>query len=81
MKALECSQHFSHYNPMGAISCHGNQFQSDLAQNLMQPFPHPNDASDKIWLPSAHWSPRGVTVYISEYGDELALYVYFSALP
>ena len=26
------------------------EFWSDLAQNLMQPFPHPNDASDKIWL-------------------------------
>ena len=22
MKALACSQHFSHYNPMGAIRCH-----------------------------------------------------------
>ena len=25
MKLLECSQHFPHYNPMGAICCHGNQ--------------------------------------------------------
>ena len=25
MKALEWTQHFSHYNPMGAICCHGNQ--------------------------------------------------------
>ena len=25
MKALACSQHFSHYNPMGAIRCHGHQ--------------------------------------------------------
>ena len=25
MKALECSQHFPHYNPMGAISCQGHQ--------------------------------------------------------
>ena len=25
MKVLECSQHFPHYNPMGAICCHGNQ--------------------------------------------------------
>ena len=25
MKALECSQHFPHYNPMWAICCHGNQ--------------------------------------------------------
>ena len=28
---------------------HGNQVLN-LHQNLMQPFPHPNDASDKIWL-------------------------------
>ena len=25
IKALECSQHFPNYNPMGAISCHGHQ--------------------------------------------------------
>ena len=25
MKELEGSQDFSHYNPMGAICCHGNQ--------------------------------------------------------
>ena len=25
MKALEWSQHFPHYNPMGAVCCHGNQ--------------------------------------------------------
>ena len=37
MKALEWTQHFPHYNPMGAIRCHGHQ-SSDLAQNLMQPF-------------------------------------------
>ena len=24
-KALECSQHFPHYIPMGPIRCHGNQ--------------------------------------------------------
>ena len=29
MKALECSQRFPHYNPMGAIRCHGHQ-SSDL---------------------------------------------------
>ena len=29
MKALACSQHFPHYNPMGAIRCHGHQ-SSDL---------------------------------------------------
>ena len=25
MKALLCSQHFPHYNPMGTIRCHGHQ--------------------------------------------------------
>ena len=25
MKELEWSQHFPHYNPMGAIRCHGHQ--------------------------------------------------------
>ena len=25
IRALECSQHFPHYNPMGAIRCHGQQ--------------------------------------------------------
>ena len=29
MKELACSQHFPHYNPMGAIRCHGHQ-SSDL---------------------------------------------------
>ena len=32
MKELECSQDFSHYNPMGAICCHGNQ-----SSNLIWP--------------------------------------------
>ena len=58
MKALEWTQHFPHYNPMGAIRCHGHQFRSDLAQNLMQPFPHPNDGSDKISLQLARWLRR-----------------------
>ena len=34
------------------------EFQSDLAQNLMQPFPHPNGGSDKISLRLAHWLQR-----------------------
>ena len=32
------------------------EFSSYLAQNLMQAFPHPDDASDRIWLQSAPWS-------------------------
>ena len=34
------------------------EFWFDPAQNLMQPFPHPNDASDKIWLQSVCWFQR-----------------------
>ena len=30
MKALECSQHFPHYNPMGAICCHGHQSSNPI---------------------------------------------------
>ena len=30
MKALECSQHFSHYKPMGAIRCHGHQSSNPI---------------------------------------------------
>ena len=28
--ALECSQHFPHYNPMGAICFHGNQSSNPI---------------------------------------------------
>ena len=34
------------------------EFQSDLARNILQPFPLPNDASEKNWLQSAHWLRR-----------------------
>ena len=30
MKKLACSQHFPHYNPMGAIRCHGNQSSNPI---------------------------------------------------
>ena len=30
MKALACSQHFLHYNPIGAIRCHGNQSSNPI---------------------------------------------------
>ena len=30
MKALACSQHFPHYNPMGAIGCHGHQSSNPI---------------------------------------------------
>ena len=34
------------------------EFWSNLPQNLMQPFPHPNDASYKIWPTLANWPQR-----------------------
>ena len=58
MKALESSQHFPHYNPMGTIRCHGHQNPIRSGPKPNVPFPHPNDASDKIWLHSAHGSQR-----------------------
>ena len=30
MKALELTQHFHHYNPMGAIRCHGHQSSDQI---------------------------------------------------
>ena len=30
MKALGCSQHFPHYNPMGVIRCHGHQSSNPI---------------------------------------------------
>ena len=49
MKELEWSQHFPHYNPMGAIYCHVNQnFDPILPKHLMQSIPHPNNAPDEI---------------------------------
>ena len=54
MKALEWSQHFPHFNPMGAVYCLGNQSSNPTWQSI----PHPNDASDKIWLQLAHWLRR-----------------------
>ena len=32
MKALEWTQHFPHYNPMGAIHCHGHQIGPLVAE-------------------------------------------------
>ena len=46
MKLLEWPQHF----PIGSYLLPWKpEFWSDLAQNLMQPFPLLNDALDKIW--------------------------------
>ena len=46
---------FSHYNPFGSYPLPWTlECQSDLAQNLMQPFPNPNDGSDEISVRLAH---------------------------
>ena len=61
MKTLECSQHFLHYYPMGAIRCHGHQSSNLIWPKtywLLPPFPHPNDGSDKKLLRLAHWLRR-----------------------
>ena len=62
MKALELTQHFPHYNPIMAYGSYllpwKPEFQSNHVQTLMQSIPHPNDASDKIWLRLAHWLRR-----------------------
>ena len=34
------------------------EFWSNLPQNLMQPFPHPSDATHKIWSRLANWLQR-----------------------
>ena len=50
---------FAHYMSMEAFCCHGNHsFDPICPQNLMEPFPYPKDASDKIWLKLVNWSWR-----------------------
>ena len=42
MKALECSQHFPHYNQMGAICCHGHQSSDPIWSKtycILSPYP------------------------------------------
>ena len=44
------------------------EFRSNLAKNLMQPFPHPTDASDKIWLQSTRWMQRYLCLKVLMHG-------------
>ena len=37
---------------------HNKSTGADLPQNLMQPFPHPSDATHKIWSRLANWLQR-----------------------
>ena len=55
MKVLECSQDFPHYNPMGAVGCHGNQSSNTIWPKTKAAFPPPQWCFVKIWLRSAHW--------------------------
>ena len=42
MKARECSQHFPHYNPMGATRCHGHQGSNPIWPKILYSlFPTP----------------------------------------
>ena len=77
MKALAWTQHFPHYNPMGAIRCHGNQSSNPTwFQNLMQSIPHPDDASDKIWLRLAHWLRRYSSLKMFTHGPKTHGHLY-----
>ena len=49
---------FPHYKSRGFLLPWKPQFWSNLPQNLMQPFPHPSDATHKIWSKLANWSQR-----------------------
>ena len=42
MRALECSQHFSHYIPMGVIGCHGHHSSDPIWSKtlcILSPYP------------------------------------------
>ena len=51
--------HFPCYISMGGFLLPWKpEFWSNLPQNLMQPFPHPSDATHKIWSRLANWLHR-----------------------
>ena len=50
--------HFPHYVNKGFLVPWMPEFWSNLPQNLMQPFPYPNDATHKIWSRLANWLQR-----------------------
>ena len=59
MKLLSSRQLFSHYKSMGDFRCRWNQsFDPICPKKLMLPFPHPNDATYKIWSRLANWPQR-----------------------
>ena len=57
MRAIECSQHFLHYIPMGAIGCHGHQSSDPIWSKtfcILSPYP----MMLLIRLRLAHWLRR-----------------------
>ena len=69
---------FPHYKPMGAFCCYGNQeFWSNLPQNLMQPFPHPSDATYNIWSRLAKWLQRYSSLKVWTTDDDDGPLVYY----
>ena len=73
--------HFPHYKLMGAFYCHGNQsFVPICPQNLMQPFPHPNDATHKIWSRLANWLQRYSSSNVWNFRHSRASYSKMSGL-
>ena len=50
---------FPHCKSMGAFCWHGNQsFDPICPKTLWKPFPHPSDATRKIWSRLANWLQR-----------------------
>ena len=47
-EGARCLQDFPHYNPMGAICCHGNQSSDPICPKTLSRLPPPHDAPDKI---------------------------------
>ena len=54
-----CLFFFSHYKSMGAFCCHGNHSFDDICSKILKhTFPHPTDATYRIWSRLADWSWR-----------------------
>ena len=67
MKELEWSQGFPHYNPMGAICCHGNQSSDPIRpKNLYSQSP----AQMMFWMKFDYNLPAGLRdIYVFESVD------------
>ena len=56
------------------------EFWSNLPQNLMQPFPHPSDATHKIWSRLTNWLQRWMSLKVWTTTDDRPLVYYKLAL-